>query len=162
MLPNAVPKPPKSKPKVRVSLKHGKPLQRTRMKSRGPRMKKSGGAAFPKVKNPAYRTWIRSLDCLLAGCRTAVQISPFDRRWWGDQWFHVCFGRIQCAHVNETQARGAADVGECVPLCGAAHHALDQRLGPAKFAQVTELNLTHIAAGLAQTYVERGGIPEHL
>lgn len=136
-------------------------MKRTRMASRGPRTKKSGGSAFPKVKNPAYRAWIRSLACLLAGRFTERRITPNDSRWafrvGPTEWRHICWGRIECAHVNETQARGAGDVGECAPLCAASHHALDQRLGAATFAKVTGLNLTHIAAGLAQTYVERGG-----
>lgn len=143
-------------------------LKRTRMKSRGPRTKKSGGAAFWRVKNPEYRAWIRSLGCEVEGQEVLARLSVNDielryparlREPRKVTYRHVCWGRVECAHVNDTQAGGAGDVGECVPLCTAAHQALDQRLGAATFARVTRLDLTHVAAGLALAWVERGGVP---
>lgn len=90
-----------------------------------------------------------------------VRICPHDREHAisGQRvgWLHVCWGPIDPAHVNETQARGAYDVGEIVPLCRGAHRMLDQVLGPAEFAQVTGLDLAHLAAGYPQAFVERGG-----
>jgi hypothetical protein len=127
------------------------------MKNRNARR---AGSSFPKMRDSEYRAWIRSLGCEVEGQDMVERLSVNDvemRYRNRTEWRHVCWGRVECAHVNETQARGAADVGECVPLCTAAHFALDQRLGPATFAKVTGLNLTHIAAGLAQCYVERGG-----
>lgn len=130
-----------------------------------------GRSAFPEQRHPKFRAFVKSLDCVLAGRYTTARLCPYDvwvplaqraepgswTEYPNGAWRHVCWGQIDPAHVNETVARGAADVGEIVPLCRGAHRQLDQVLGATEFAQVTGLDLTHIAAGLPQTYVEQEG-----
>jgi hypothetical protein len=99
--PKQLPKPRRRPKRQPPGLRRGRLSSRTRVKARNARRK---GSAFPHRRDVQYRAFIRGLDCLLAGRRTTVQISPFDRHWWGGEWLHVCFGRIECAHVNETQA----------------------------------------------------------
>lgn len=129
-------------------------------------LKRKNRSRFPGRRNPAYRAWVRTLGCVLAGKLVTARFSLRDQldpleavglTRISFRWRHVCWGPIDPVHVNETQARGAYDVGEIVPLCRAAHRALDQWLGAAGFAQVTGLDLRAIAAGLVQQYVEQGG-----
>src|SRR6266704_76396 len=101
------PKPKKRKVKSRGLRQHTR-MKRTRMKSQGPRTKKSGGHLFPKAVNVPYREWIRAFACLLRGLDPA----------------HRCplgFLGSECAHVKSRGA-GGNDLGNCVPLC-AFHHA---------------------------------------
>jgi hypothetical protein len=111
---------------------------------------------FRGRRHPEFRAFIRAQSCLLAGRLTHRRLTPNDIAR-GNIWAHVCWGAIDPAHVNETVARGAYDLGEVVPLCRAAHRQLDQHLGPALFAQATELNLTWYAGGYAVKFVEQGG-----
>jgi hypothetical protein len=127
--------------------------------ARGRRLKWRGRSAFPERRDPRYRSWVRAFACLLAGRYTTAPLTINDVRS-GILWRHVCWGAIDPAHVNDTQGRGAGDVGECVPLCRAAHRALDQRFGPAEFARVTSLDLSSIAAGLGLRYAETERVPE--
>jgi hypothetical protein len=96
----------------------------------------------------------------MAGRLTYRRLTPNDQALANGKFRHVCWGAIDPAHVNETVARGAYDLGEIVPLCRAAHRQLDVHLGPALFAQATELNLTWYAGGYAVKFVEQGGLAE--
>jgi len=117
-----------------------------------------GKSRFPERRNDEYRAFIRAHECLLQGALTIGRMSYLDERTGSRGVFrHHCWGRIECAHVEATQGTGGYDVGETVPLCHAAHHALDQVLGPAEWAQATGLDLSDRAQGFAVEYVERGG-----
>jgi len=82
---------PAPKPKSRRR-KRSTGLQRTRMKKRGLRTKKSHGALFPKNVDEPYRNWIRSLHCILAGRMLAPGT------------IHLCTSPTQVCHVK---SRGA-------------------------------------------------------
>ncbi len=137
MLPNAVPK-PKSTPKVRVSLKHGKPLTRTKFRN-GAGSKRRKGHLFPKNVDEPYRDWIRSLPCLLAGKVGPYATGP-----------HVCVSPVQVCHVKSRGA-GGSDRQNCVPMCASAH---DQQhgIGIREFEQRWGVSLTAIARQLTAVY----------
>ena len=163
MLPNAVPKPVKSKKVRRVSLP-----RTARMKSVN---RKRGGSSFPKQRDRVYRHWIWTENpCMLAGKPTLEPMSTHDKphkSWWVqgawmDTYLHVCWGAMTPAHVGEHQAQGAPDFGVLVPLCKAAHQFYDEhREQWAKATGFTEAKMALRASGYALKYVERRGIPEH-
>jgi len=108
MLPNACPK-PKSKPKVRVSLKHGKPLPRTKMRN-GAGSKRRGRSSFPKRRDYGYLKWVvEESPCLLSYHWREDTDEP-----------HICLGPIQACHVKSRGA-GGADRGNVVAMCAGAH-----------------------------------------
>jgi hypothetical protein len=112
----------------RTPLKRGKPPQRkTRVKARNA---KRGGSRFPKRRDPEYREWIRTLDCLV-----------------GDL---MCHGGVECAHVK-TRGAGVDDRGNCVPLCG-FHHFEQHDLGIRHFQTRHKLDLAAIARNLGERY----------
>jgi len=145
-----------SYPLVKVPKPKGKRVKRSRTPLRKTRLKKfnkrRGGHAFPKNVDLAYRAWIRSLPCILAGrFRSGVVIASFgsctER--------HYCFGRVQGCHVK-SRATGGVDVGNMYPGCARAHDEQGQRGIPA-FQERWGVNLTNFAAGLGLKYQERGG-----
>jgi hypothetical protein len=150
-----VPKPPR-----RVKPKNG--LKRTPMKKGKP-----GASRFPKMRNPAYRAFIRAHDCTIMAWLVGARMSTHDVRtaysgWLGrgkpTPWQHRCWGPIDPAHVGQHQANGAPDVGACVPLCRAAHSFYDEHRGAwAKATGLTEPKMANLAAGLALKYHEQGG-----
>ena len=153
------PKPPKRAPKAR------KGLTRTRFRN-GAASQKRGRASFPKVKNRAFRRWIASLPCLLAGRVIRRRFSEYDRLiaggltggLAGGLFEHRCWGDMTPAHVGEHQARGAPDVGRCVPLCKIAHQEYDEHRS--RWYQVTgftEKRMANEAGGYALRYAETGG-----
>ncbi len=153
----AVPKPKKS-PKVR------RPLKRSSWKrGRSKRSQHSGGAAFPKVKNKAVRDWIRSLPCLLGAQWLTKRLSVMDREASGFNGFwHVCWGPTDPAHVGQHQARGAPDVGHCVPLCRAAHQYYDEhRPSWAKATELTEGHMGVAAEGYAIRWLAEENLEDH-
>jgi len=160
MLPNACPKPAKSKKAVRVSLKHGKPLKRsTRMKSRNAKRK---GSAFPKRRVPEHCDWIRERPCLLS--RWALW-SPLVEDWPSgggyDMTSHGCVGAVQVCHIK-TRGAGGDDRKNVVPLCGMAHDE-QHRIGIPTFEKRWGVNLKAEAERLDREYMKLGGgIPEHL
>ena len=138
-LPNAYPKSKQLRgvreEKVRPSKpRQRKPLKRTRLKSRGPRTKKSGGHAFPKNVDEAYREWIRALPCLLLG-RTG---------------HYRCHGPVQVCHVKSRGA-GGPDRQNVVPMCAGAHGE-QHCYGIRSFEQRYGLNLKATARQLTEVY----------
>jgi len=142
-LPNAVPK-----PKTRKRAPKG--LKRSRMKSRGPRSKKSGRNLFPKSVRPEYRDYIRGQPCILTG-----------RFWWksGYAWQichgHTCVGRIQSCHVTSRGA-GGADFANLYPGCAAAHHE-QHAIGIKAFSARWGVDLKKIAEQLYHDFLQSGG-----
>jgi hypothetical protein len=135
------------KPRKRSRRAPHQTLKKSRLKSRGKRTKKSGGALFWKRRDPVYREWIRMWACLLRGCDPA----------------HQCplgiFG-AECAHVKSRGA-GGDDFANCVPLC-AFHHAQQHRLGIKTFERRHgfTVSLAEIARDLGKQYQDGGrGIP---
>jgi len=159
MSPDAILRPvPKPKPKVRG--KRGAPTgrPRTRLKRIN---KKRGGSAFPKMRDPQYRKWIRTEnECLLRGREIRVAFSEHDLQLPIYHYEHRCWGAITPAHVGKHQAQGAPDFGVIVPLCQAAHLFYDEHRD--KWPRVTrydEKAMASAASGYALKYVERGGEP---
>ncbi len=145
-LPNAYPK-SKQLGGVAEKVRPRKGLKRSRLKSRGPRTKKSGGHLFPKRRNPAYREWIRMWACLLRG-RDPKNRCPLG-----------LYG-AECAHVKSRGA-GGGDFGNCIPLC-TYHHQQQHRLGIKSFEQRHGFNvpLAEIAADFGRLFLEGGrGVP---
>ena len=132
--------------------KNRKPLKRTRLKSRGSRTKKSGGHLFPRNVDLAYRAFIRTLPCILAG-RMGRVFGP-DSYWFTE--IHLCTSRTRCCHLRARGA-GGPDVGNTWPGCDAAHDE-QHRIGIPAFQKRWNLKLEHIAAGLALRYQETGGM----
>lgn len=131
MLPNACPKPRKSKPKG-VFGKHGKPLPRkTRLKSVN---RKRGGHMFPKNVDEPYREWIRGRLCLLAGHTL----------------HHWCNSPTRCCHVKSRGA-GGADLRNIWPGCDGAHEE-QHAIGIRAFQERWGLNLKTIARQLTEVY----------
>jgi hypothetical protein len=96
----------------------------------------------------AYRRWIRSLPCTLSG-----------REVFGQP--HQCSGRIEAAHVGKTQANGAADRGELLPLCTLAHTDARwswHRGGPLTFCRRFNLDALAVAAELLRRYEQEEGL----
>ncbi len=96
-------------------------MKKSRLKSRGARTKKSGGALFPKTVNHEYRDFVRAQPCAIwhrweqRGHHSVwCGIEPLDRQ-------HDCTGRVQACHVTSRGA-GGADVGNLYAGCAAAHH----------------------------------------
>ncbi len=114
-MPQPWPKPSKRRAKRKPS--GPQPLKRSRLKTRGKRTKKSGGALFPKTVNHEYRDFVRSRWCVLLGrfYRTGGG--------WNGAVFHdhACVGAIQACHVTSRGA-GGADLGNLYAGCAAAHH----------------------------------------
>lgn len=145
---------PKPVPRVKVR----KPLKARRsMKRVGKR-----GALFPAVKNPAFRRWLRTQHpCMLANTYTTTRLTAFDSPNLDGSWVrvHVCWGPIDPAHVGTHQARGASDVGHCVPLCRAAHRFYDEHRGRWQEATgLTGSDMASRAGGYGLKWVERGGV----
>ena|SRR5258706_4173656 len=146
-----VPK-PKSKPKGRVSLKHGKPLQRgVRIKQRNA---KRGGHMFPKNVDEARRDFIRAQPCAVTGRITGEWIKREDwmaqtlPKWW------KC--HVVPAHVK-SRGSGGKDQGNMIPLDSRIHDWQGQIGWPALQRRVSWMSRFEIAATFEQRYVERGG-----
>lgn len=144
-----------------------KPLKKTGMRrGRSQRSATSGGALFPKVKDAAFRRWLRTThDCLIADAVMGRAVSPNDRAL-GLAVFgfvHSCWGAMTPAHVGKHQAQGAPDVGACVPLCQAAHRYYDEhRQSWAKVTGYTEERMQAAADEYADAWHELvgGAAPE--
>lgn len=138
-----VPK-PQSKPKVRVSWKHGKPLKRTRMKSRGPRTKRTKGNLFPKGRDESLLAWVSQQPCVILGRRyesaAGYLVGPP----------HECQSPVQVCHVKSRGA-GGSDRNNTVSMC--AHlHALQHTIGIRSFQTRWGVNLKEIAQRLTAAY----------
>lgn len=118
------------------------------------------GSAFPKRRHPAYRRFIRAQACILDGRYTKVRLTLYDQ-WTRRGFWHVCWGPIDPSHVMDHQARGAYDVGECVPMCRATHEFYGKHEYDGEWELVTEISqkrLENEAGGYALKFVERGGV----
>lgn len=134
MLPNACPKPRKSKKvPARVSLKHGK-----RMKQRNA---KRQGHMFPKAVSQERRAFIRSLPCVLA----------FEPSAPGHHHSHDCTSHTRCCHLK-SRGSGGKDEGNMWPGCDAAH-AEQHRLGAPDFAIKWRVDLVAECARREAEYV---------
>ena len=136
-LPNAAPKPAKTRKRA------PKGLKRSRMKSRGPRTKKSGGHLFPKYVDEPYREWIRGLPCILLDRCLYVGTVPLA---------HICTGERRACHVKNRGAAGK-DRGNLYPGCDAAHEH-QHRLGIRSFEATWKLDLTFLASEYENLYRE--------
>jgi hypothetical protein len=143
-LPNAVPKP-------KVRRRKPKTLTRTRMKSRGPRTKKSGGHLFPKLVNEAYREFIRAQPCILAGRGRVIE----EHATWARAVGHFCFAAVRACHVKARGA-GGPDMGNLYPACDAAHDE-QHAVGIPTFEKQWEISLPKIAEQLHQDFLKSGG-----
>lgn len=120
----------------------GKPIQRkTRLRSGAPpRATGRPSQRFKKRRNNAYRAWIRSHPCLLLFHRPEC--------------YSECHQAAECAHVR-TRGAGAADVGECVPLCPLAHRLAGWSVhqdGIKSFQKRFGIDLADVAGELAQRW----------
>lgn len=94
----------------------------------------------PEKGNPAYRTWIRSLPCLVCTQPTIGELP-------GGAYPPRQRTKTECAHVRTKRlARGRendGDTGNCVPLCGgpSGHHAEQHTIGIRSFEAKYGLNL---------------------
>jgi hypothetical protein len=141
-IPVPCPKPVRVAEKDRpLRQKNRKPLKRTRMKSRGPRTKKSGGALFPKGVDEPYREWIRALPCILAGRTAQVESWPME---------HRCLEPIQSCHVKSRGA-GGGDRNNLYPGCVVAHHQ-QHLVGIRSFEHCWDVSLKTIARQLTAVY----------
>ena len=134
-LPNAAPKPRKSRKRA------PKGLKRSRIRARGKRSKRSGGNLFPGYIDEAYRTWIRGRQCLIAG-RAPRWVSLHNR----------CEGVTQAAHIRSRGA-GGADHQNLLPLC-VLHHHEQHEIGKLSFEARYTLSLRDEAASLWKRFVE--------
>ena len=138
-----VPKPVRVAEKVRP-----KGLKRSRMKSRGPRTKKSGGALFPKNVDRKYRAFVRGFSCWFCGLDRRTQFSP-----------------TECEHLK-TRGSGGRDFDNILPTC-AYHRTRRDVVGPKTFfnayairgsdpwqaaRRLTDLYRTTMACSLAPTH----------
>ena len=139
------------KPRKRRRVRLPSHLTRSPMRKNGPRTKRTGGNLFPGNVDKAYRAWIRSLPCILAGrARTTPLVGNFG----SSTERHYCFGRVQGCHV-QSRATGGVDIGNMYPGCARAHDEQGQRGIPA-FEQRWSVNLKAIATILE---VEYRGVP---
>lgn len=148
-----VPKPPKSVKGERSRLR-----TRKRMKSCG--KKKS---AFPKQRDKQYTTWL-TLDnrCLLAGhfLRRPITLKDTTAPGYAGRFWHVCWGPLDPAHVDEHRAQGAPDFAVTVPLCRAAHSFYDEHRDQWRLVTgYSKAKMASAASGYALKYVELGGTP---
>jgi len=124
----------------RTPLKRGQPLrrsgrlQRTQLKAKGKRTKKSGGHLFPKLVDRRYRAWIRGFPCCLN---------------------HIGFQSSDAAHVRSRGA-GGADRANLVPLCR-SHHMEQHRIGTWSFQQRYGRDLAAEAKALDELYQREVG-----
>ena len=100
-------------------------LKRTgRLKARRP----------PERGNPAYRAWIRSLACVVAGCRQPPEC---------------------CHYRTKRLARGRdhdGDTGNTFPACH-AHHAEQHQVGIRSFQARHRLDLGQMVRHLAEVWL---------
>lgn len=122
---------------------------------------KRKGSAFPKVRNKAYRDWVRLENACLLSDRggTPGRVSLYDYELANRSGFiHNCWGHVTPAHVGKHQARGAPDFGCIVPLCEIAHQFYDEHRSEWKRATgLSEREMASRASGYALKYAERGG-----
>ena len=133
------PKPPKSGPRART------PIARTRMKTRGPRTKKSGGHLFPATVDEARRAHCRTFPCVACVALGVAQRSP----------------TLAC-HLKSRGSAGP-DVGNLWPGCD-QHHTQQHVWGLALFQKKHRVNLKRVCERIErhyveQSYVEFGGNP---
>lgn len=154
-------------PKPSKVVRERRPMKRTQgLKNRKP-MRRVGkkGAAFPKVKNREFRTWLRTEhDCEIRGRFLLAPLSfmdvPAARGPWDPKvkFLHRCWLPIDPAHVGLKQSQGAPDVGHCVPLCRAAHRFYDNHRADWEAATgLSEAEMERRAGGYGLKWVERGG-----
>jgi len=144
------PKPPTRK-KVRGG-KRGAPTGRPRIKSRGPRTKKSGGHLFAKGVSEERRAFIRGLPCVLAG-RLHPDWEP-SMGWL----LHQCVGPVRACHLK-SRGSGGQDAGNLWPGCDGAHDE-QYRRGIRTFEERWAVTLAWECARREAEYlsgVERGG-----
>lgn len=105
-----VPKPPKS---VKG--------ERSRLRTRGKRTRKSGGHLFAGNVDKSRRAWISEQACLATGKRTG-QLVYFDPTWMPRTWLKASPWRcyVVCAHVK-SRGSGGPDVANMVPLDSRIH-----------------------------------------
>lgn len=96
-------------------LSPGKPIPRstTRIKARNTKRK---GSRFPRRRCPAYKEFVRTFGCHVAGL---TMTRPGPKGQVVKQ--HICYGAVTFAHLFKTVAGGAPDYGQGAPLCMGAH-----------------------------------------
>lgn len=141
---------PAPKPRAKRKPSGPHPLKKSRLKSRGKRTKKSGGALFPKSVRPEYRDYIRAQRCVLSG-RRRVRLSLVLT---SHVLEHECVGAIQACHVTSRGA-GGADLGNLYAGCAAAHHE-QHAIGIPAFEKRWGIRLADEAARLWEVYQNEG------
>jgi hypothetical protein len=137
-LPNAVPKPKRRRRKP-------KPLTRSqRMKNRGPRTRKSGGAMFPQWIDEKFREYVRGLPCVLLGRM------PVEPGLWA---LHQCPTAATCRQACHVKSRGSGGVDHAnlYPACWVMHDE-QHRLGLRSFEKRWGVDLRKIAEQLYAQY----------
>ena len=124
------------------------PLKRSKMKTRGPRSKKSGGHLFPKGLNAAFRDWVRFKPCAIAGRRRA-EVDGYVGMSWHPS-FCYCWCGVEVAHVKSRGA-GGPDEANIVPLCQDAHEQ-QHRIGLKSFERRWNISLKAEAVKLWREY----------
>jgi len=149
-LPNAAPKPAKSRKRAPKGLK-----RTTRMRQRNA---KRQGSAFPEMRDAPYCSWVVATQrCVGLGLDFPRRIGLNDRPSpTPGFWRHVCWGDFTPAHVGKHRAQGVPDRGRVVNMCQALHDYYDNRRGECN-QYLPEHLLENYAAGLALKCVESGG-----
>lgn len=123
-------------------------MKRTRLRTRtGLKARKNADGKprerFEKLRDDAFRDWIRALPCAIAHVE-------------GHRCYHPEH-RSDAAHV-ESKARGAGDAGNLVPLCRRAHE--DQHAhGIKSFQREYKINLKELAGALWLKFESEQGAP---
>lgn len=117
-------------------------MKRTGWIQRRTHLRRKGRSRFPKRRNPEYKAWAYAhYDCAIRG--RVSKKTGLVHRCWGDPTF---------AHMFDTQARGAYDVGEGVILCVLAH-AHEQGRTEA-FSEEWDKDVRELAREMAERYGE--------
>lgn len=124
--------------KRRGYLKRGKKALESKSylrRSKPIRARSGKDGRFPHRRVRAYREWIATLPCILAG-------RPG----------HRCKGDVVCCHVK-TRNTGGDDVGNCYPGCTLGAHEEEHR-GQKSFEKRWGINLAEYARQLGERYAE--------
>lgn len=120
-------------PKPRRRAKKRKPLTRTRMKSCGPRTKRSGGHLFERGRHPEYLAYVRTFPCAICFANALRQQTV----------------TLAC-HVKSRGA-GGGDTANAYPGCE-AHHLEQHMKGFAHMKRKYRVDLAEVALRLGEQY----------
>lgn len=135
-----------------------KPKGLKRGKRINPINPKRGGSLFPKERDKPFTDWVCTEPCVGANKLFTARVTLNDWMRLSGQFRHVCWGDMTPMHVGKHRAQGVGDVGRVVPACEGLHRFYDtQRARFYRVTRISEKRLEHIAHGLPQKYVERGG-----